>query len=420
MTEETTQLQAAGALRDALVDRLIADGAIRSARVEAAFRTVPRHVFAPEASLEKAYANATLPTKRDEGGATISAVSAPWLQAAMLEQGELAPGMRCLEIGSGGYNAALMAELVGQAGEVTTVDIDPDVTERAHRCLETAGYHRVRVVLADAEAGFGDQAPYDRIIVTVGAWDVPPAWVAQLAPGGRLVVPLRLHGLGRSLVFDRAGDRLISRGHIMAGFVPIQGEGQWQERPVRLHGDDVGLLVDESQSIDEAGLQDALVSQRVEEWSGVRFGRMEPFDALFLWLATRSSTVCLLSRKRTEAARALVDPASPIGTPTFVSARSLAYLTFRELDPSAGTYEFGAIAHGPAGQRLADEIIEEVRLWDRDHRHGPPAQITVYPTGTPDEQLGDGHVIDKRHTRITISWPLKSDATVGTIGSSSR
>jgi protein-L-isoaspartate(D-aspartate) O-methyltransferase len=206
----------------------------------------------------------------------------------------------------------------------------------------------------------------------------------------------------------------------MAGFVPIQGEGQWRERPIRLHGDDVGLLVDESQSIDEAGLQDALVSQRVEAWSGVRFGRMEPFDALFLWLATRPSTVCLLTRKRTEAARVLADPASPIGTPTFVSGRSLAYLTFRELDSDAGTYEFGAIAHGPAAQRLTDEINEQVRLWDRDHRHGPPAQITVYPTGTPDEQLADGHVIDKRHTRITISWPLNSDATVGTIGISSR
>src|SRR5205807_8810307 len=149
----------------------------------------------PGASLKEAYANTTLPTKRDEHGVTMSAVSAPWLQAAMLEQADLAPGMRCLEIGSGGYNAALIAEMVGEDGEVTTVDIDPDVTERARRCLAAAGYHDVRVVLADAEGGVEDHAPYDRIIVTAGAWDIPSAWVAQLTAAGRLVVPLRMRGV---------------------------------------------------------------------------------------------------------------------------------------------------------------------------------------------------------------------------------
>jgi protein-L-isoaspartate(D-aspartate) O-methyltransferase len=411
MTDETTQFHHAAAKRGALVDQLIADGAIRSAQVEAAFRIVPRHGFAPGASLEDAYANTALPTKRDEHGVTMSSVSAPWLQAAMLEQAELAPGMRCLEVGSGGYNAALMAELVGEAGEVTTVDIDPDVTERAQRCLAESGYHQVRVVLADAEAGVVDHAPYDRIIVTAGAWDIPPAWVVQLGAAGRLLVPLRMRGLSRSVAFDRVGDQLISREHMMAGFVPFQGEGQRRERLVLLHGEDVGLRIDEGQPIDDGGLHEALTSRRAEAWSGVRFGRMEPFDDLFLWLSTRSSTFCLLTRKRTEVARALVDPASPIGTPTIVAGRSLVYLTFREVDGGTSTYEFGAIAHGPLAETLAEEMTEEVRLWDRDHRHGPAALITVHPAGTPEESLGDGHVLDKRHTRITISWPLRSDAS---------
>src|SRR5260221_6411727 len=108
------------------------------------------------------------------------------LQATMLEQAQLGPGMRALEVGSGGYNAALMAELAGQAGEVTTVDIDPEVTGRAARCLADAGYARVNVVLADAEDGVKEHAPYDRIIATAGAWDIPPAWVDQLAAGGRI------------------------------------------------------------------------------------------------------------------------------------------------------------------------------------------------------------------------------------------
>jgi protein-L-isoaspartate(D-aspartate) O-methyltransferase len=413
VTDKTSQSHDADVKRGALVDQLIADGAIRSARVEAAFRTVPRHRFAPGASLEDAYANTALPTKRDEHGVTMSSVSAPWLQAAMLEQAELAPGMRCLEIGSGGYNAALMAELVGEAGDVTTVDIDPDVTERARRCLAEAGYHQVTVMLADAEAGVADHAPYDRIIVTAGAWDIPPAWVAQLSAAGRLVVPLRMRGLSRSVAFDRVGDQLISREHTMAGFVPFQGEGQWRERLVLLHGEDVGLRIDEGQPVDDSGLREALTSQRAEAWSGVRFGGMEPFDDLFLWLATRSSAFCLLTRKGTEVARALVDPASPIGTPTMVAERSFAYLTFREVDQGTSTYEFGAIAHGPVAQRLAEEMSEEVRLWDRDHRRGPAALITVHPAGMPGERLGGGHVVDKRHTRVTISWPSRSDASRG-------
>jgi protein-L-isoaspartate(D-aspartate) O-methyltransferase len=174
-----------------LVDKIIAQraelNAVLSSEVEAALRTVPRHLFAPGVPWETAYTNDTVVTKRDEHGIALSSVSAPWLQAMMLEQAQLAPGMRVLEIGSGGYNAALIAELVGEEGEVTTVDIDSDVADRARRCLAVAGYRWVNVVLADAEGGIPDHAPYDRIIVTVGAWDIPPAWVDQLAEGGRLV-----------------------------------------------------------------------------------------------------------------------------------------------------------------------------------------------------------------------------------------
>jgi len=122
-------------LRARLVDDLVAAGSITTKEVKAAFRTVPRHLFAPEASLEEAYADDIVRTKRDANGMTVSSVSAPWLQAAMLEQADISPGMRVLEVGSGGFNAALIAELVGPTGEVTTIDIDPDVTDRASRCL---------------------------------------------------------------------------------------------------------------------------------------------------------------------------------------------------------------------------------------------------------------------------------------------
>jgi protein-L-isoaspartate(D-aspartate) O-methyltransferase len=392
-------------LRAALVSQLQEQGAIRSGRVADVFRAVPRHVFAPGEPLEVAYADDSVIMKRDGQGVAISAVSAPRLQAMMLEQAQLGPGMRALEIGSGGYNAALMAELAGEAGEVTTVDIDPDVAGRARRCLAEAGYARVNVVLGDAEDGVEEYAPYDRIIVTAGAWDIPPAWVDQLAPGGRIVVPLRMCGLTRSVAFERARRYLVSLSHEMCGFVPIQGAGARRERLVRLHGDDVGLRVDDSQPVDADGLREALLQPWAEAWSGVRFGGAEPFDGLYLWLATTLPGFGLLTRQRTEAARALADPSSPLGTPTLVEGRSFAYHTFRQVDSAADTYEFGAYAHGPDAARLAGHMTERIRVWDREHRRGPGAQITACPADTPDEQLPPGRVIDKRHTRITISWP---------------
>jgi protein-L-isoaspartate(D-aspartate) O-methyltransferase len=392
-------------LRTALVAELLATGSITSPEVAAAFRAVPRHLFAPDVPLKQAYANDIVRTKRDKHGVTISSVSAPWLQAVMLQQADVRPGMHCLEIGSGGDNAALMAELVGPDGEVTTVDIDADVTERARQCLNSAGYQRVNVVLADAEDGVPQHAPYDRIIVTVGVWDVPPAWPNQLADDGRIVVPLRMRGLSRSVALIRDGDHLTSVGHEMAGFVAVQGSGAHAERLVTLHGEDVGLRFDDDQLVDAAALRAALREPRTQAWSGVTFGGMEPFDGLFLWLATSLDRFCLLSRARTPTARELVDPASPIATPTLLSDAGFAYVTFREVDPQSQTYEFGANAHGPDAEDLGATMVEQIRVWDREHRNGPPALIRVDPASASTDEVPGGRRIPKRHTTVTISWP---------------
>ncbi|WP_344679650.1 methyltransferase domain-containing protein [Saccharopolyspora taberi] len=192
----------AAALREAMVAELRKLEVIRSDAVARAVGVVPRHVFAPGEPLKRSYAAKTiLQTKRDEHGVPISMISAADIQAMMLEQAQLAPGMRVLEIGSGGYNAPLIAELVGDTGQVTTVDIDSDVIERTRRYLDTAGYNQVQAVVADAAEGVASNAPYDCIIATTSAWDIPPAWTDQLAEGGRLVVPLRMRGLTRSVVF---------------------------------------------------------------------------------------------------------------------------------------------------------------------------------------------------------------------------
>ena len=161
------------ALNQALIERLKQTGAIQSNRVETAFRSVPRHIFLPM-PLEKVYQDEAIITKRLDGQA-ISSSSQPAIMAVMLEQLDLEPGHRVLEIGAGtGYNAALMAKLVGETGQVITVDIDEDTVENARQHLATAS--AVQVICADGWFGYPAAAPYDRIILIVGAWDIASAW----------------------------------------------------------------------------------------------------------------------------------------------------------------------------------------------------------------------------------------------------
>ncbi|MGH3869965.1 MAG: methyltransferase, FxLD system [Pseudonocardiaceae bacterium] len=400
-TDETTQ---ADALRAAMVTELRELGAVRSDRVAAAVGTVPRHLFAPREPLERAYAVKTiLHTKRDERGVAVSMVSAPDIQAMMLEQAQLEPGMRVLEIGSAGYNAALIAELVGESGEITTVDIDPDIVDRARDCLMAAGYDQVNVVLADAEDGVPDYAPYDRVIVTASAWDIPPAWTDQLAEGGRIVVPLRMRGLTRSVVFERDGDRLVSQGYELCSFVPMQGAGTPTERLISLDGDEVSLRVDGDQPIDADRLRNALSQPRTQAWSGVTSGADGRFDGLHLWLAMVLPTFGVLMARKEAVARGVVAHAWALGIPTAVHGGNFAYLGLRSVTPDRTTCEFGVYGHGPEAEQLAGQVVRHIQSWDGTSL---TARVEAYPIGTPEDQLpGGALVLDKKHTRVVISWP---------------
>lgn len=133
-------------LRDAMVRSLIELDAARDPRVIAAFRAVPRHLATPDLDLARAYdAEFAAVTKTDATGVDISSVSAPRVQAMQIEQAQIQPGMTVLEVGSGGPNAAYLAEMVGAEGHVVTMDIDPDVTARATGFLQAAGYPDVTV-----------------------------------------------------------------------------------------------------------------------------------------------------------------------------------------------------------------------------------------------------------------------------------
>ncbi|MFZ0043515.1 MAG: methyltransferase, FxLD system, partial [Solirubrobacteraceae bacterium] len=289
-------------LRAAMVDRIAAQhetlGLVLPADVRRALRTVPRHLFAEgNADLAAAYADQdAIVTKRDERGLALSSLSAPWLQALMIGQADVQPGMRVLEIGSGGYNAALLREIVGDDGQVVTVDIDSEITDRATRTLAAAGYDDVEVITADAEYPLTPARTFDAIIVTVGSWDIPPAWSSQLAPDGRLVVPLRTHGMTRSWALHHRGGTLVSAGQLMCGFVPMQGAGAFRRAYVPLlPGDLVGLWQDEEDVTDTTELTGVLSAPRTEVRTGVTIAPMVPVADLDLWLATTMPGCCLMT-----------------------------------------------------------------------------------------------------------------------------
>jgi protein-L-isoaspartate(D-aspartate) O-methyltransferase len=213
-------------LNTRLVDGLRRDGAILDSRIEAAFRTVRRHWFLPEAALADVYRDQALVTHRDEHGVPISSSSQPALMALMLEQLSVQPGMAVLEIGAGtGYNAALLGHLVGPDGTVLTIDVDPAVTGPATRHLAAAGASNVKVLTTDGWAlETGDR--FDRIEVTVGVWDLSPAWVAALEAGGLLVVPIWLRaGQQASVAFRKVHGRLEGVTVEPCGFMRMRGPG---------------------------------------------------------------------------------------------------------------------------------------------------------------------------------------------------
>ncbi|HEX7102829.1 MAG TPA: methyltransferase domain-containing protein [Nitrolancea sp.] len=224
--------QSATQLRDRLVETLRRSRALSSQPVVRAFRTVPRERFVPGYALEEVYRDQAIVTK-NENGVPVSSSSQPAMMALMLEQLDVRPGLNVLEIGSGtGYNAALLSELVGPSGSVTTIEIDAEVVAWARERLLSAGYDRVRVIEGDGSDGWPEGSPYDRIELTVGVADIAPAWVEQLKPGGILVLPLWVNTVQISLALVKEVGGLRSVSSLPCGFTRIRGRlaGQDQYR----------------------------------------------------------------------------------------------------------------------------------------------------------------------------------------------
>ncbi|MGQ0774863.1 MAG: methyltransferase, FxLD system [Pseudonocardiales bacterium] len=402
-TANTDTTARAGQLRAALADYIKSWEAFRTPQVEAAFRTVPRHLFLPGIDLDVAYGPQQIVTRRAAEGTSVSSASSPKLVANMLEQLAVQPGLRVLEIGAAtGINAALLAELVGPTGEVVTIELDDDLAAGAAKSLGTAGYPQVKVICGDGALGHPDHAPYQRIIVTAEAWDLVPAWWDQLTVGGRLVVPLRLHGSGltRALGFTRhQPDQMVSTSAFVCGFVPLRGSAQHTDHHVRL-AEDVVLKLDTADLPDHAALAHTLTHPPQQHWTGIHVRHDEPAEHLDLWLATTTGNFARMSVGAHARTNGLADPARRWAGAALYDGGTLAYLAARELNDD--TNELGVIVHGPDHAKLTAHTTDLLHQWD--HQRPSQPTITAHRAEHPTDPSSTGARILRPHTLITIAW----------------
>lgn len=401
------------ALRDAMITQITDRGYTVSGPVEQALRTVERHAFVPEAEPAAAYASGIVVTKRGPEDQVLSCLSEPGIVALQLGQLDVRPGDRVLEIGAGtGYTAALLAHLVGPRGQVTTIDVDADVVADARRNLAAAGCDTVEVVLGDGALGHPTGAPYDRVVAAVGAFGIPDGWLAQLAPGGRLVVPLRIVGsVSRSIAFEHTQDgRWHSVDHQMCGFVPLRdGVADDPRRAIALTADQsVTVHLNQEHDIDPAVLAGVLDRPRSEAWTGVAFGSGESLEWLFLWLAcTQVGRLCRMASQPAAVEAGVVDPMFPGSALAVVDGGELAYLTWRAAEGAADRREraeVGVIGHGTAADTLTERIAEAIRLWGSTFRQRSVRfEIPVDHQDSSDPGQGR-FFLDRPHHPITVIW----------------
>lgn len=400
-----SQPPTADELRNRLVDEILQHTRL-TADVERALRTVHREAFLPGIEPEEAYADQAVSIKDNPLGdpLPLSCASVPSVVGMMLRQLDVQPGDSILEIGAGtGYNAALLAELTGIDGHVTSIDIDSDVALHARTMLDRAGYQHVQVMERDGLIGAPENSPYDRMLAAVGLWDVPAAWWEQLGEGGRLVLPLRWRGQTRSVALTRRGDTLLSEEMELCGFVPIIGQDG--EKTTALNADDtIRVIHDEDQAVDADALGDSLSNTTgIEVMSEQRIGGEESFDGVWLRATAGDDRVCRLQVMPDAVAQELIlRPALLVRSPVLVDGDSLAYLIVRrEGVAPARPHRLGAAAYGPNAEKLAQNLVAHIESWGAARTAVP--HLTITPAKT-DVAAGPGHVISKPESRLTLTY----------------
>lgn len=399
MTDDASH---ATALRTALADQIEHDFPQLTAPTLAVVRQVPRHAFIPGVDLETAYIDDAVITRQDGEGRALSSISQPSLVAQMLDMLDLKPGHRVLEIGAGtGYCAALLAELVGPTGQVTTIDIDPDVTDEAHRKLDANGYSRVIVTCADGALGDPEGAPWDRILVSVGAWEPSPEWIAQLAPQGRIVMPLSLGRVQRIVAFEATAYGLRSREVLAGGFLAQRGRDAGP-RSTAVVGEELRLESASGIALEPGEAAAAFATEPVRIWTGTQLPYPSPYDRLLVYLALHYPGMFTMAAPRTYLPEALRAWGIIYG---IAQEGAFAHLALRATDPDdpRTAHEVGVFGYGAGAAGFAACVADDVRAW---HRLGDADPVfEVYPKDMEGGWEDAGAVVlDKRHSRIRVTW----------------
>ena len=206
--------------RARMVEEQLRSRGIRDERLLAAMAKVPREEFIPSEDAANAYGDFPLPIG---DGQTISQ---PYIVAAMVEVLELNPEDRVLEVGTGtGYQAAILGKL---AADVWTIERHAELADQAREILYRLGYKNVHVLHGDGSLGLPEHAPFNKILVAAAAPRVPETLVAQLADGGRLVVPVGSRSEQQVEVIRKLGDQISITKHDLCRFVPLVGAQGWE------------------------------------------------------------------------------------------------------------------------------------------------------------------------------------------------
>ncbi len=415
------------ALHRILIEQLISNGSIKTAQVEVAFQSVPRHLFLPQFSIEMVYKDQAIPTKLQEDQ-VISSSSQPTMMAIMLEQLEVQPGHNILEIGAGtGFNAALMAHITGNAGHVTTIEMEEDITNRAQKNLSTAGFNEVQVICGDGMAGYPANAPYDRIIMTVGGWDIPPGLLEQLKPDGRILLPLSINGPQISVAFERDGDHLTSVSAAGCSFMRIRGKLAEPQSSFSL-GSEPGLLLEfnkQHPGIDPDIIYNWLTGKSKDWATGITTTLQEVWSGLGLWLGLHESYRCMLIAQGKSVEQGIVpymfgkDGKQKLRMTTAkIGENGICLLSHppEETPPLVMATSFGSqplhfelyIRSFGSDETMVTHWLDQVQEWDYANRPDIDGiRIRAYPVEAGYVPQTNEYLMDEQWHQYVIDWPFR-------------